>query len=112
VSLHAMEQLWKCVTEGEDLELPIVNEDSDSSEDLMAKSIQAFSGTEGSKTVRLRGHMKGKEVFMLVDSGSSTSYISDQLVSTTEQGSLLPQPVKVQVANGEILNCTHELQQL
>lgn len=81
VSLHAMEQLWQCVTEGVELDIPITTEDSDSGDDLMAISIQAINGLEGSRTVRLRGHMHGKEVFMLVDSGSSHSFISKDMAS-------------------------------
>jgi hypothetical protein len=41
-----MEQLWQCVTDGEELSLPKMNGDSDSSEDLMAISFQAHSGTD------------------------------------------------------------------
>lgn len=75
-----MEQLWKCVTAGEELEFLSPKLDTDSDDDLMAISVQALSGTEGSKTIRLRGYLQGKEVFMLIDSRSSHSFISDQLL--------------------------------
>ena len=52
-------------------------DDSDSGDDLMAISVQAMNGTEGFKTIRLRDHLNGKEVFMLVDSGSSHSFVDD-----------------------------------
>jgi len=42
----------------------------------MAISIQALNGIEGSRTIRLRGYLQGKEVFMLIDSGSSNSFVS------------------------------------
>lgn len=71
--------------------------------------MQALTGTEGSKTIILRGHLEGKEVFMLVDSGSSHSFINDQLALQFKPWQKLKNPVQVQVANGERLACTHEL---
>lgn len=81
VSLHAMEQLWQCVTKGEELDISDNTEDSDSRDELMVISIQALNGTEGSRTVRLKGHIQGKEVFMLVDLESSHSFISEHMAS-------------------------------
>lgn len=100
--------MWKCVTEGAELDF-ISEEDTDSDDELMALSVQALSGTEGSKTIRLRGHLQGKEVFMLVDLGSTHNFISDQLLPYIDSGQQLQHSVKVQVANGEFLSCTHEL---
>lgn len=90
-----MEELWKCVTAGEDLGLPSVEEDTDTNDELMAISVQALNGTEGSKTIRLRGHLQGREVFILVDSGSSHSFISEKLVPHLDSSQQLSQPVQV-----------------
>jgi hypothetical protein len=107
VSLHAMEEFWSCLSDNEEPhEEP---EDSDSGDDLMAISLQAVNGIEGFKTIRLRGHLLGKEVFMLIDSGSTHSFICDQLAQGISPWFPLKQPVKVQVANGELITCTHEL---
>lgn len=100
VSFHAMEQLWKCVTEGEDLQFLSVEQDSESEEDLMALSVQALNGTEGSKTIRLRGYLQDREVFILLDSGSSHSFISDQIVTNLTSAQPLTHPVHIKVANG------------
>jgi hypothetical protein len=45
----------------------------------------------------------------LIDSGSSHSFISDTVAVVATPWHALPNPVKVQVANGDILSCTHEL---
>jgi hypothetical protein len=58
ISLHAMEELWKCVTEGEELVFTSVEEDTNIDDELMAISVQALTGTKGSKTIRLRGHLQ------------------------------------------------------
>jgi hypothetical protein len=46
---------------------------------------------------------------MLLDSGSSNSFISEFVAANVSPWQSLPQPVKVRVANGEVLSCTHEL---
>lgn len=48
---------------------------SDSNSDLMAISQQALWGTESSKSIRLRGLVQGSELLMLVDSGSTHSFM-------------------------------------
>jgi hypothetical protein len=73
-----------------------VDVDSDSSEDLMAISMQALNGIEGSKTIRLRGYLQGREVFMLLDSGSSNSFINEFVAVNVSPWQSLPQPVKGQ----------------
>jgi hypothetical protein len=95
-----MEQLWQCVTDGEELSLPEMNDDSDSSEDLMAISFQAHSGTEGARTLRLRGYLQDKEIFMLVDSGNSHSFISEHMASFVSPWQPLSHSIQVQVAMG------------
>jgi len=47
----------------------------------MEISVQAMKGTEGMRTVRLRGFLAGQEVFMLVDSRSTNCFISEDLAS-------------------------------
>lgn len=84
-------------------------DDLDSGDDLMALSAQAANGTEGFQTMRLRGHLNGKEVFMLIDSGSSHSFVDDQVAAHIQPWKPLPQSVRVTVANGGVITCTHEL---
>lgn len=109
ISLNAIEDIWKCIIDHDDVSPTSLEDDSDSGEDLMAISAHALNGIEGSRTIRLRGYLQGKEVFMLIDSGSSISFVSDLVAANVSPWQLLPQPVKVRVANGEILSRTHEL---
>lgn len=101
--------MWQCVTKGEELDISDNTEDLDSRDELMVISVQALNGTEGSRTVRLKGHMQGKEAFMLVDSGSSHSFISEHMASFIKYWQSLPQSIHVQVANGAKLPCTREI---
>lgn len=44
---------------------------------LMAISQQALNGTESNRSIRLRGWIQGFELLMLVDSGSTHSFIDE-----------------------------------
>jgi hypothetical protein len=109
ISLHAMEELWNCFSDGNESESQLHHqEDSDSGEDLMAISVQAIHGIEGSKTIRLKGHLSGKDVFMLIDLGSSHGFINEETAKCISGWQALSTPAQVQVANGEVLHCTHQ----
>jgi hypothetical protein len=68
VSLSAIEDIWKCIADYDEVENAPVEDESDSGVDLMAILVQALNRIEGSKTIRLRGYLQGREVFMLIDS--------------------------------------------
>lgn len=46
---------------------------------------------------------------MLVDSGSSSSYVGSHLMPLFPQLEKLSQPVKVQVADGGVLSCQYQI---
>jgi hypothetical protein len=62
------------------------------------------------KTLKFLGSIQGNEVIVLVDSGSSNSFINSRLASVLVGISQLSSPVKVQVANGQIIQCVSEFQ--
>lgn len=86
VQLHVMEELWELL-ESEDSQLeeltePVQGTDSSTSDGELCKiSREAVSGTETSGTLRLQGWIQQHEVLILVDSGSSHSFISETLAS-------------------------------
>jgi hypothetical protein len=51
------------------------------------------------------GYVQGKEVLILVDSGSTTSFITSKIAQTLQGVVTLEPPVQVKVANGSILTC-------
>ena len=105
-----VEELWQLVqSEGKDNSQLNVEDESDSGDDLMALSIHAVQGTDSPKTMRIMGKFYATEIVMLVDSGSTHSFISESLAAQWSQWSVLPTPIQVRVANGSILLCTHEL---
>lgn len=51
----------------------------------------------------------GQEVVVLIDSGSSSNFINEALASKWRHWTPLQSSKQVRVANGDILQCTHEL---
>lgn len=76
---------------------------------LMAISQQALWGTESSKSIRLRGWIQGTEILMLVDSGSSYSFIDTEIGSTLSVITNLRQPVIVKIADGGTMTCNQQI---
>ncbi|XP_015618641.1 uncharacterized protein [Oryza sativa Japonica Group] len=73
--------------------------------ELMAISLQAVQGTEPDGTMRMLGQLQGKELLVLVDSGSSVSFISSQIAEGLTGIQPLSRRLSVRVANGETLCC-------
>lgn len=84
MSLHAMEEVWEFLSDEQSKMQVQIDEENDSGEDLIAILVQAMKGTEGIRTVRLRGFLAGQEVFMLVDSGSTNCFNSEDLASRVQ----------------------------
>jgi hypothetical protein len=61
------------------------------------------------KTMWFIGHIGGMDMLVLLDSGSSTSFISHRVASHLPNWTPLPASLRVQVANGSQLSCDHEL---
>lgn len=66
-------------------------------------SLNAISGTEVGEAFRLRALVKNKVMLILVDSGSSHSFISSNFLSAVGISSVSAEPKKVRVANGDIM---------
>lgn len=75
---------------------------------LLALSIHAIQGTVSCSTMRLHGKIQGRDVLIMVDSGSSTSFLSVAIANQLEGVQPLRRPLSVKVANWEMLRCLTE----
>lgn len=76
-------------------------------EEFGTLSLNAIAGTEEGEAFRIRALVKNKVMLMLVDSGSSHSFISSDFLSTVGIQPEAAAPKQVRVANGETLISTH-----
>jgi hypothetical protein len=88
--------------------------DAVENQEVMLASMQlsacALSGTEGPATLRLRAQVGNQTVLILIDSGSSHSFIDSALLPRVAAStSLLPEPQFVKIASGALMPCTKEV---
>jgi hypothetical protein len=108
VQLHAVQELFELF----DMEEPVDSLEGGYQDQIfLALSKDAVSGTEGPRTMRLKGVIEGKEALILVDSGTSHTFLSKQFAIGFSGLQQLCQLVQLQVANGESLCCSAVLPQ-
>jgi hypothetical protein len=112
VPLHLVEELWQMVVEKEDQSVKslLSETDSDSGEDIMAVSVHAVNGTYASKTIKFMCNVQQFKAVMLMDSGSSHNFISEQFATNFPNWKRLDKSIDVKVADGGLLKCTHEVE--
>jgi hypothetical protein len=72
-------------------------------------SLYALSGQPQPNAIQLRALVKNQALIILVDSGSSHTFLNTSIASKL-QVSLSPvQPMKVRVANGASIVCSNEV---
>lgn len=77
-----------------------------SEDTTMAISLSAVSGGVTAKAFQLRAWIQGREVLMLVDSGSTNSFINQELATTLAGACPLRRTCRVRVADGGELLCS------
>lgn len=107
VPLSVVEELWQMLKVDDSPDA--IPKDSDSGEDLMAISAQAVGGTSEGRTIKLKCHISKFPAVVLVDSGSSHNFISEQFATQLPNWKRLEMPIRVKVADGGMLLCTHEV---
>jgi hypothetical protein len=99
VPLHVLEELWEIMDLTQDKELES-EEDEDSDAELLQLSLVAAHGTEGKRTIRLQGLIKHQEVHILVDSGSSGTFLNSDVVAKLQLPTKKVPAVQVAIAGG------------
>lgn len=107
VQLHVVQELLELFNM-EDME-ELLQEPTDQEQLFVAISQEAVSGKDGPRTMRLKGSIQGKNILVLVDSGSSHTFVSTSVAHSLCGATLLAQPIQVRVANGALLSCTTEI---
>jgi hypothetical protein len=78
---------------------------------FLTLSVATISGIPAPRTLCLSGSIQGHQINVLVDSGSSHSFLSSQVASQLAGISSLPTPLSVKVANGQVLDCSAQIMQ-
>jgi len=103
VQLHVLQEVWELFQLHAD-----DNTSTDSSELCMAISQAALTGQSAPKTLKLMGSLQGHPMVILVDSGSTHTFVSATLAAKLSGASPVLTPLCVNVANGNQLLCHSE----
>ncbi|KAL2491374.1 Uncharacterized protein Adt_27002 [Abeliophyllum distichum] len=99
---------WNVFTIDDDEEVEVEgdgnSEQGEESEEVMQISISALLGTMKHKTIRIPGVVKGSKISILIDSGSTHSFIDERLVKGLKLKTDNEKNMLVTVANGQQLN--------
>jgi hypothetical protein len=117
MQLHALQEVWtvcqdafelpECSTP--DAPNPEVSEDTPAAQLFLLLSTAATSGKSAARTMQFTGSIEGHDVLILVDSGSSHSYINSSVATKLSGVRELPHSVSVQVADGSSVQCSQEI---
>ena len=108
--LHALQEVWdlcqsEFVEEGETSE-PVEHE---SGQLNLLLSSAAVSAGDSLRTMQFLGYIGGRPVSLLVDSGSSHSFLHSEIASSLSGSRKLSSPLSVRVADGSVIQCSSEL---
>ncbi|CAO2189278.1 unnamed protein product [Urochloa humidicola] len=99
VPLHIMEEMLEALQLDEQADNTSDTSSRDSDEELLILSYCAAARLQGRKSMRLHGLIKNQEVLILIDSGSSATFISNKLVQQLKLSTTTATPVQVTVAD-------------
>lgn len=111
VQIHVLEELLEVLQLQED-ETEDGIEGEESSEEELVLSECALAGTMGKRSIRLQGLVQNQEVLILVDSGSSNSFIAKKLVNKLGMETQPIVPTRVTLADGGQISCTQKVPKL
>jgi hypothetical protein len=86
--------------------------DESTTEQLFLALYEAdVAGVEAPRTLKIKSSIQHLHVLVLIDSGSSHSFISEQVANQLHGVTRVVKPAKVQVVNGNIIQSSAELLQ-
>jgi hypothetical protein len=107
VQMHVVEELLELFSQEELIGSEVPDSSSEEMETTCSISIHALTGAaaDNSGVIQLHAFIGKHEVLILVDSGSSTSFINQQLAELLPGSQPLPRPCRVNVADGTQHKC-------
>jgi len=107
VQLHVVQEMMEILQLSDDTNVDTHSHTSMQDQLFLTLSLAAISGAPFPRTICLQGDLQNNSIRILLDSGSSHTFISQEL-STKLQGVIpMPSSIKVQVANGTVLHCNN-----
>lgn len=116
-SSHATDEVWNLCQDAFELPecsdaeaaTPATDEEMATAQLFLLLSAAASSSKSLARTMQFTGSIEGHDILILVDSGSSHSFINSSVASRLSGVCALPAVVAVQVADGSSVPCSQEI---
>jgi hypothetical protein len=72
----------------------------------LAISHDAHMGSQGPRTIQFQGSIQGQSIVVLIDSGSSASFLAESIASRLPELTRTALTASVKIANGQLLRCS------
>jgi hypothetical protein len=105
IQLHAVQELMELFQVEEDNKFVLSAPEQDDCQLFLSISLAVVDGSRAPKTIYLQGEIQRFSIRVLVDSGSSHTFISQEMAAKLEGVVLVASSLPVQVANGHKLQC-------
>jgi hypothetical protein len=109
VALHVLEEILEAV-QPEQVQDDASDTSTDDEEEVFSLSQNAIEGVQGMKTIKLSGLVNKQEILILINSGSSCSFISDKAANILQCSTISAPSVSVTGANGQQLKSDKQVQ--
>jgi hypothetical protein len=106
VQLNALEEVLALFSVDDSVDAMEVDQPPEHAEVQMLLSMAAVSGISTPRTMTFDGFLGDTPVRILLDSGSTHTFISTAMAATCLNVQALYPPVHVKVANGQVLTCS------
>ncbi|CAD6336222.1 unnamed protein product [Miscanthus lutarioriparius] len=112
IQLHVLQEFWDiCHNDASSDDSQPAKEPTEA-QILLAVSLAALNGSATASTMQFQGAIQGLPVKILLDSGSSHTFVSFALSSRLTGQTSLPVPLRVKIADGQVLDCATTFLQL
>lgn len=105
IQLHVLQEFWDICHHEPPSDDSQTDEEPVEAQVLLAVSLAALNGTTAPSTMQFQGTIQGIPVKILLDLGSSNTFVSLALSSKLTGQTPLSAPLHVKIADGQILDC-------
>ena len=110
--MHVLQEFWDiCHNEASSDDSQPTEEPAEA-QVLLAVSLAALNGSAAASTMQFQGAIQGLPVKILLDSGSSHTFVSLALSSRLTGQTSLHVPLRVKIVDGQVLDCAATFLQL
>lgn len=100
ISMHVLEEFLDIIQPEQQGSYSTDESSEAEDEDVFVLSQCANEGVQGKKTIKISGIVNQQEILILIDSGSSCTFLSDKAAKLLNCQVTTASPVSVTVANG------------